>query len=920
MNTSDHLPITVTLKDISISCGESTPCKKRIAWSKLKDAEIYEKYTQPLEDMITETMFPLTTGDNILISPSEIDSCIESIINAMLKCSDSLSYKKIKKCEKPFWNIGLTELSKLTKQKWHAWKDIGRPRGNNERYLQYKHAKKLFRSERHRAEIEYEQKKIQEVCQSQEMDQTYFWYLVNNSRMQKRHKTYPLKVGKDKVLIDPDEIRQCWKDYFAKLYTPQPKSHFDDHFKQQLDHSMENLLQESYQRTPVNKFQPFTTSDIQQLVRAIKCRTAPGIDGVQPEHIKHAGKLCIGTLTSLFNSISITEHVPSQFKYGVIIPIPKGDKDRALQNNYRGITLLPCIAKLYEKAILTRISKWVKQNNLIDDLQGANQAKCSSLHTNWLVREAISYYQEKDSTVYVGLLDVAKAFDSVWHNGLFYMLYEKGMDGKLWRILINTFKSFKCCVSIDGKLSEYFEALQGLHQGAPFSMLGFSLYNDKLIRYLKQNQVGLAVGDIIVTSPAFADDLTVMAPNIKALQILLNKIYDFSSKWRLEFNPEKCRIVVYGKDKAPHVKLMIGDRPIERCDAHSHVGTVLTQSKSEVNKYMKLRIKACKRVTSAISAIGSRKAPVTPVSASHLYKTLCLPKLLYGLEVMDITDTAMNEVESFQAQVAKSIQRLPDHTCNIGATRTMGWISIRGQVDILRLVFLWRLIILPLSCIYKKLLIYRYVGHELCDFNSSKGPLWKALETASAYGLLEKVKLAIETGEYDDIKQWIKIVKEKTRIVEQKRWDIQSSLYSSLTRVRKGMLCNELTIWWKYVQYNPSEMPKCIAIIQMLLEVHQLNSCRFRYNKSDIKSSLCDKCQMYEVETVDHLLFRCTSLCGIRNTLWNNVLQNCPSETLRSELQCMPDSHIATFLLSGLHNTYIYEWYPLYEAIASFYL
>ena len=72
------------------------------------------------------------------------------------------------------------------------------------------------------------------------------------------------------------------------------------------------------------------------------------------------------------------------------------------------------------------------------------------------------------------------------------------------------------------------------------------------------------------------------------------------------------------------------------------------------------------------------------------------------------------------------------------------------------------------------------------------------------------------------------------------------------------------------------------------------------------------------VEPIDHLLFRCTSLCSIRNTLWNNVLQNCPSETLRSELQCMPDSHIATFLLSGLHNTYIPEWYSLYEAIASF--
>ena len=113
-------------------------------------------------------------------------------------------------------------------------------------------------------------------------------------------------------------------------------------------------------------------------------------------------------------------------------------------------------------------------------------------------------------------------------------------------------------------------------------------------------------------------------------------------------------------------------------------------------------------------------------------------------------------------------------------------------------------------------------------------------------------------------------------------------------------------------------MHKCVAIVPLLLQVHQLNSTRYRYNNNDIKSPLCDKCDLYEVKSVDHLLFWCTSISDTRDTLWSNVLENCPSEKLSSHLQSMPDNHIATFILSGLHNTYIHEWYPLYESLVSF--
>ncbi len=100
------------------------------------------------------------------------------------------------------------------------------------------------------------------------------------------------------------------------------------------------------------------------------------------------------------------------------------------------------MAKLYENVYVKRLRAWVREKGLIDDLQGAAQDKCSSLQTNWLERETISHFRERGSTVYVALLDVAKAFDSIWHNGLFYVMNKMGFNDKFWRI-INKYKKFQ---------------------------------------------------------------------------------------------------------------------------------------------------------------------------------------------------------------------------------------------------------------------------------------------------------------------------------------------------------------------------------------------------------------------------------------------------------------------------------------------
>ncbi len=147
----------------------------------------------------------------------------------------------------------------------------------------------------------------------------------------------------------------------------------------------------------------------------------------------------------------------------------------------------------------------------MNEAHGANQKRCSSMHTAMLLLETIGCNDEQGRTVYVALLDVRKAFDRVWLDGLFHKLREMQMDPKLWRILKEAYQDFQCCVMVGRETSDYFQPKQGIQQGNVWSMMLYCAYNNDLLSELQQSQYGAKVGTVRYTSQTFADDLTLVA-------------------------------------------------------------------------------------------------------------------------------------------------------------------------------------------------------------------------------------------------------------------------------------------------------------------------------------------------------------------------------------------------------------------------
>ncbi len=127
--------------------------------------------------------------------------------------------------------------------------------------------------------------------------------------------------------------------------------------------------------------------------------------------------------------------------------------------------------------------------------------RSSSLEVAAVLQQVIADNLNKNRPVYVALLDVKKAFDSVWQQGMFVKLHNMGMDPKLWRILVNNYSGFKCAVRVGNMLSEWFEPESKVSTRETkvstreiFSMKLHSLYTDGLLSDLRDSTGGSRCG------------------------------------------------------------------------------------------------------------------------------------------------------------------------------------------------------------------------------------------------------------------------------------------------------------------------------------------------------------------------------------------------------------------------------------------
>ena len=235
----------------------------------------------------------------------------------------------------------------------------------------------------------------------------------------------------------------------------------------------------------------------------------------------------------MFQNCIDTRTFPDTWKKSNIVPVhKKGDKQ--IVDNYRPVSLLPILGKIFERVIFNPIFEYLEENNLLCPNQSGFRLSdsCEYQHLSILHEIYKSFDCNPPKDVRGIFLDLSKAFDRVWHDGLIYKIKRIGITGNSLKLIESFLSNRFQRVVLNGQSSSWAPVSAGVTQGSILGPLFFLIYINDLSK------------DISSTVKLFADDTSIFSVvddvNVSVVQLNndLLKISKWAYQWKMSFNPD----------------------------------------------------------------------------------------------------------------------------------------------------------------------------------------------------------------------------------------------------------------------------------------------------------------------------------------------------------------------------------------------
>ena len=208
-----------------------------------------------------------------------------------------------------------------------------------------------------------------------------------------------------------------WYNYFSSLFNP-GKDDGDDYIEIiESEHPADYL---TYQNNSDNEWNNFLNAKVSEdevttAINSLKCGKATGIDGIPAEFLKYSPKMLIEILVNLFNAILSSGCFPLQWATGLIVPIfKKGGREEP--GNYRGISLISVMCKVFSGVLLNRLNFWADAVKFFCQEQAGFRKGFRTTDNIFILHTVINkYLSRKKGRLYVAFVDFRKAFDSISH-------------------------------------------------------------------------------------------------------------------------------------------------------------------------------------------------------------------------------------------------------------------------------------------------------------------------------------------------------------------------------------------------------------------------------------------------------------------------------------------------------------------------
>ena len=744
----------------------------------------------------------------------------------------------------PF-NPVISRRLKEAHQAFHNWTLEDRPVLPHPAAVARKTANRLLRSAQRQQVAIDRSKSLETLHTASETNQNLMYSIIKRQRSTTRCTTNELIID-DHVYTG--DLLPAWVKHFSRLALPGDNPNFttarQDHAKANL-----KLIQEISSQSQELSI-PITTAEIRYAINQLKLKKASDVVGLVSEHLKSATTIIANYLTPVFNTIISMGEYPTSLKEGIRHPIPKKDKIITDPGNFRGISITPIIGKVLDHIHLNHQRPATTPK--FHPLQFGFSEGRSCVQAAFLVSECIADSKDRGLSLFIASIDVQKAFDVIPHASLLDRLHQFGLRGSWWRLKESAYTDLKERIIWHGNKSTPFPIKVGSKQGAYPSPDDYITHLCTLIFMASTSSLGYSIGNINVNVPTCADDMIIMATTPFQLQALITLATMFANDEHHVIHPKKTVIVPYHVKSSSQLNFLKEESPwttnnvaIPVKDEMVHLG--IKRNISQPNVTVDDRVTCARKTMFSMMGCGLHGFNGLPVKTSlKLYNAYILPRAMYGLEALRISETAKERISGFHRYAMRSVLSLPKWTAIPALHILSGQIPMEYQLDVRILTFIHSLITTKLT---KDVVLRQYVIKP----PSSHSLIGKFKEKLHVYHLPSIVDLYMDPPTKSSWKRTVKtaVVTMASRSVTSSAKDMSTLQHMSHQFIHKHPHPVVALV------DNPRQVERACIKAQVLTGTYPLQRARFKMKKTS--SPTCQMCQRGEEDTT-HFVVGCSSL------------------------------------------------------------
>ena len=622
---SDHSAVIITLTIPSCSLLPDKPPPVRVDW---------KGYRRTLAER-TPTSPPFHT-------PQEIDSHVQNITNIISSALQKNSHpiKPHPKCP----NIP-PELADLILQKRKArrrWRATGYRPFKSEYNRLSRTIKNLTRSHRDR-----EWREKLESLSTKDNSLWDFFRIITKKHPFTPPLTDPVT---NNIASTSHQKALLFQKLTSKIHNPDmnniPPSHI---------HLINKTVEEYLLRRSIPSDIPFSKIDLINIIDSSNPKKAPGPDGIAIKALQLMPDPTVHYLHLILASAYSCGHFPTNWKEAHTVMIPKPGKPLTNPSSYRPISLLNSMSKIYEKLLLHIMHTHSSTHNINIPQQAGFTAHTSTIHQlTRLTNHIHDGFRSRKVTV-ATFLDVERAFDRVWHQGLLFKLISLNFPRNLILSTQSFLKSRSFRIKTLNALSPPGTIAAGVPQGSVLSPFLFNLYlND--IPQLPTTKIFLYADDTVITSQFHRPSKACAALN-HHLSVLDN----WFQKWNIKPNPLKSQATIFYRNRRYQKKkpIAIAGSKIPWTRFVTYLGVTLDKE-LRWNRHISKRKATASRCVNRLFPLLKYHSPKTLTNALLLYKAVLRPFFSYGHPLwINCSPSNRKSINSFQSKILRCITDSP---------------------------------------------------------------------------------------------------------------------------------------------------------------------------------------------------------------------------------------------------------------------